>query len=91
LTRHLEDVGPTVEHGKQVVTILHVRERQHPRLLRYVEPGGRIERIGVRGGDVAVESGYDLARTNWPIGARVPSGAAKFVITRRVNSMVTSG
>jgi hypothetical protein len=30
-------------------------------------------------------------RTNWPIGALVPSGAAVLVNARRVYSIVTSG
>ncbi len=37
------------------------------------------------------EVGYYRIRTNCPIGARVPSGAATLVMTRRVISMVTSG
>ena len=36
-------------------------------------------------------SGYARTRANWPIGARVPSGAGTLVITRRVISMVTRG
>ena len=36
-------------------------------------------------------SGYARTRANWPIGARVPSGAGTLVMTRRVISIVTRG
>ena len=73
---HLEHIGPAVEHRHQEVAVAHVRQAQDVRLLREVEPGGRVERVGVRGGDVA-ELGVGVrpacAGTD-PSGRGCPSG-----------------
>ena len=53
LARHLEHVGPAVEHRQQEVAALHVGHADDPRLLAHVEPGGGVERVGVGRRDVA--------------------------------------
>ncbi len=53
LARHLEDVGPAIEHREEIIAVLHVRQAQHPRLLADINPGGRVKRVGIRRGHVA--------------------------------------
>ena len=47
------NVGPTVQHGQQEVAALHVGNADDPGLLAHVEPGGGVQRVGIRRGDVA--------------------------------------
>ena len=53
LAGHLEHVGPAVQHGQQEVAALHVGNADDPGLLAHVEPGGGVQRVGIRRGDVA--------------------------------------
>ena len=50
--RDLKDVGPRVEHRHQVVAVLHLRDGEDVRLLREIEPGDRVQRVGVGRGHV---------------------------------------
>ena len=45
----LKNVGPAIEHGKQVVTVLRIGQAQYPRLLADVQPGDGVERVGIGG------------------------------------------
>ena len=79
LARNLEDVGPAVEHRKQVIATLRVRQAQHIRLLADIEPSGGVKRVGIGRRDSRKEaSGYLRKRMNWPIGAFVPSGLRRW-------------
>ena len=68
----LEDIGPGVEHGEQVVAIVGIGDAEHVRFFGDVDEGGGVERIGVGGGDVA-EFGVGVAAERGSVG---PSGRA---------------
>ena len=59
LARNLEDLGPAVEHRKQRVAVLHVRDAENPGLLGDIEKRCRVERIGIGRGHVA-EAGVGI-------------------------------
>ena len=54
LARREEHVGPGAEHRHEEVPSVLVGKREHVRLLAQVEPGIRVQRVGVRRGDVVV-------------------------------------
>ena len=58
--RHLEHVRPGIQHREQEIAALHVWQAEDPGLPRQVEPGGGVERVGVRRGHVP-EGGIRVA------------------------------
>jgi hypothetical protein len=48
-----ENVGPAVKKRQQEIAALHVGDAEHPRLVADIKEHARVERVGVRGGDIA--------------------------------------
>src|SRR5277367_2907126 len=52
LSRNLKHSGPSIQHWKKEVTVLHIRDAQYPRLSANVDERRRIECVSVRCGHV---------------------------------------
>ena len=60
----LEDIGPGVEYGEQVVAVVRIGDAEHVRLFGDIDEGGGVEGICVGGGDILEGGGRIFAKTN---------------------------